>query len=410
MQVHTFPNGLRLLYQSCPSRITHCGYVIDAGSRDESAEEMGMAHFIEHLFFKGTRKRKSIHILNRLEVVGGELNAYTSKDKTCVYAAVNSDYFSRTAELLTDIVFNSSFPEKEIDKERKVIHEEIDMYLDTPEENLIDLFQEKAFKNHPLGYNILGSHDSLDAFTRDSLMGFYRSWYQPERMVFVYSGPKTLKQVLKIMEPLLGEIEIPALHPIQARKGFNQKAYAPFREEIQTPHVQTYFTTGGLAPSNTNRDRSAMTLLSNIIGGPGLNSRLNLAIREKNGFAYDIEFSYQAMKDMGLFYIYVGTDLKYYHKAKDLISKELKLWRTKGLSDAQLQRYKNQLKGQILLGEENRSGLILAYGKMLLDERPLESLDEVFERIDNLRSAYLVEVANQYFHEDMLSELVFLGR
>ncbi|MBI1221214.1 MAG: insulinase family protein [Bacteroidetes bacterium] len=407
-QLHEFPNGLRLYHQQVASRITHCGFVIDAGSRDEYEEEMGMAHFIEHLLFKGTTHRKSIHILNRLEVVGGELNAYTTKDKTCVYAAVNSDYFPRTAELLSDIVFYSNFPEKELEKERNVIHEEIDMYLDSPEENILDLFQEKAFPNHALGYNILGTHQSLNKLDRTSILHFYRSWYTPEKMVFVYSGPKSFKQVIRILDKQLSVVPA-AKGQAKTRISFNSEIYSPFVETQKTSHVQTYLTLGGLAPSNQMEERSAMALLTNIMGGPGLNSRLNLAIREKHGFAYDVETSFQTMRDMGQFHIYLGTDKRHLEKARELIFKELKFWREKGLNKNQLERYKNQFKGQILMGEENRSGLILSAGKMLLDNRPIDSLEKVFERIDAITSEQMRELANQYLHPDRLSELIFLG-
>lgn len=369
---------------------------------------MGMAHFIEHLFFKGTKKRKSIHVLNRLEVVGGELNAYTTKDKTCVYASVNSDYFSRTAELLSDIVFQSNFPEKEMAKERNVIHEEIDMYLDSPEENILDLFQEKAFVKHPLGFNILGNHKSLNGIDRQMVLDFYNSWYIPEKMVFVYSGPKTFKQVIRI---LAKQVEpVPAANGnAKSRLWFDSQAYKPFHASENTSHVQTYFTLGGLAPNNHSEDRAAMALLTNILGGPGLNSRLNLSIREKHGMAYDVEANYQTMRDIGLFHIYLGTDKRHFKKAKDLIWKELNFWQTKGITDTQLHRYKNQFKGQILMGEENRSGLILSAGKMLLDERPIEKLNTIFERIDGIQVKDLIETANTYFAKDQISELLFNG-
>lgn len=382
---------------------------MDAGSRDETAAEMGMAHFIEHLFFKGTKKRKSIHVLNRLEVVGGELNAYTTKDKTCVYASVNSDYFARTAELLSDIVFHSNFPDKELIKERNVIHEEIDMYLDSPEENILDLFQEKAFQNHPLGFNILGTHESLNSFTRQDILNFYGSWYIPERMVFVYNGPKSLKQVQRILEKHI--LPIPAANgQAKQRLWFKSDVYQAFQHKEETSHVQTYLTIGGLAPGNQEEDRSAMALLTNIMGGPGLNSRLNLAIRERHGFAYDVEANYQAMRDIGLFHIYVGTDSRHLKKSRDLIYKELQFWRQKGLSSLQLHRYKNQFKGQILMGEENRASLILSAGKMLLDERPIETLENLFKRIDAITPDQLTDAAKSYWAEDAMSELTFFGK
>ena len=407
--IHTFANGLRLYHKQFASRITHCGFVMDAGSRDESPEEVGMAHFIEHLFFKGTTHRKSIHILNRLEDVGGELNAYTTKDKTCVYASVNSDYFPRAAELLTDIVFYSNFPPKEIEKERNVIHEEIDMYLDSPEENILDMFQEKAFRDHPLGYNILGSHESLNRFDQPRILQFYRRWYVPEHMVFVYSGPKSPKQVIRILERLLQPIPSGNGHAGK-RLQFDTQAYSRFEEELSMPHIQSYLTLGGLAPNLHDEDRTAMAMLTNILGGPGLNSRLNLAIRERHGFAYDVEASYQGMQDIGLFNIYVGTDRRYLQKTLDLIYRELRNIREKRITPAQLTRYKNQLKGQILMSEENRSGLALSAGKMLLDQRPIESLEEIFRRIDSMDANGLLAVANRYLQPDDLSLLVFRGQ
>lgn len=406
-QIHTFPSGLRLFHQQFSSRITHCGFVMDAGSRDEEPAEMGMAHFIEHLFFKGTEKRTSLQVLNRLEVVGGELNAYTTKDKTCVYASVNSDYSSRTLELLCDIVFHSVFPEKEIEKERNVIHEEIDMYLDSPEENILDLFQEKAFPKHPLGFNILGTHDSLNTFNRERILSFYHSWYTPDKMVFVYSGPKSFRQVIRMLEKWTPD---PSAKKSKSRLGFTGKAYRPFREELSMPHVQSYLSIGGLAPDNHDEKRAAMALLTNIIGGPGLNSRLNLAIREKHGFAYDVEANYQGMRDLGLFNIYVGTDKKHLSKCVSIIYKELARWRDRTISSSQLQQYKNQLKGQILMGEENRAGLVLSAGKMLLDDRSIDTLETVFARVDAIQRNDLQEAAQRYLKEEDLSHLVFKGQ
>ncbi len=405
--IHEFLNGIRLVHQQQDSRITHCGFVVDTGSRDETAEIMGMAHLIEHMFFKGTSRRKSIHVLNRLEFIGGELNAYTTKDKTCLFAAVPSEYFPRTADLLSDIMFRSNFPEKELSKEKNVIHEEIDMYLDYPEENIMDIFQEKAFSDNPLGYNILGTHDSLKAITRSDIITFYERYYTGDRLAFVYSGPKSLKQVTRILERLFKDFN--RSHSPE-RPYYPLSTYTPFRAEIETEHIQSYLALGGLAPDRQSEKRTATALLMNILGGPGLNSRLNLAIREKHGFAYDIEANYQAQADLGFYSIYVGADKKNLKKTIQLIQKELKNLRKKPISSLQLHRYKSQFKGQILMGEENRSSLILGAGKLLLDGRPIESLETIFKRIDSIGPNDLIALAEMLFDESKSSQLIFKGR
>jgi predicted Zn-dependent peptidase len=406
--VYRFPNGIRLVYQQHPSRITHCGFVLDVGSRDEEARQMGMAHFIEHLFFKGTGKRKSIHILNRLEFVGGELNAYTSKDKTCVYASVPAEYFSRSLELLTDIVFHSSFPEKEVEKEKKVIHEEIDMYLDSPEENILDLFQERAFRNHALGFNILGTHETLASFHRSHVMDFYKAWYSPERIAFVYNGNKSFRQVIRLCERYFGEL--PSGKSAVSRMPANGDIYKHFDQEISTSHVQTYLAMGGMAFPSGDPRRVHASLLMNMLGGPGLNSKLNLAIREKYGYAYDIEASYQAMRDIGTYQIYMGTDRKYLSRTQELIYRELKALCAGPVSSLALHRYKSQFKGQILMSEENRISLALMSGKMALDGRPIEPLASLFAQIDKISAENLVECARELFREENISRLVFLGQ
>jgi len=404
---YEFSNGIRLVHQQLDSRITHCGFVVDAGSRDETADIMGMAHLIEHMFFKGTSKRKSIHILNRLEFIGGELNAYTTKDKTCLFACVPSEYFPRTADLLSDIMFQSTFPIKELEKEKNVIHEEIDMYLDYPEENILDIFQEKAFADNPLGYNILGTHSSLNHIQQADIQAFYRSQYTTKRLAFVYSGPKSQKQVARILERQFQSVQAA---PSQERKHYSKSIYKPFQWEIETDHIQSYLALGGLAPNRHSEQRSATAMLMNILGGPGLNSKLNLAIREKHGYAYDIEGSYQALDDLGHYLVYVGTDKKHLKRTVQLIRKELKHMSQRPLSSLQLHRYKTQFKGQILMGEENRSSLILGAGKLLLENRSIDSLETIFKRIDQIGATDLMGLAEEMFDESKSSLLIFKGR
>lgn len=386
--------------------IIHCGFVMDVGSRDEQQDEMGMAHFIEHMLFKGTSRRKAIHILNRLEFVGGELNAYTTKDKTCVFAAVGAPWFARAADLLFDVVFHSEFPAKEMEKEKKVIHEEIDMYLDTPDEHIQDLFQEYAFPHSALGYNILGSHESVEGFTQASVQGFYKRWYQPQKMTFVYNGPKSMPQLRQVLDRLVEKIPLRD-ESLPVRQLFKPEEYRVFEKRIPSSYSQTHLVVGGLAYPYDHPWRSVSSLLMNILGGPGLNSRLNLAIREKHGYAYDVEASINVMRDLGQWSIYVGTDYQNLQKVERLIEKELKLLQKQPLSPLQWHRYINQIKGQIMMAEENRQSQTLLSGKLLLDQRPLETTEEVLKRIDGLRATELQACAQELFKPETISKLRF---
>lgn len=406
-RIHQFDNGLRLVYTHHPSLITHCGFVVDAGSRDEEADIMGMAHFVEHMLFKGTTRRKAIHILNRLEFVGGEMNAYTSKDKTCVYASVASEHFTKAVEVLSDVVFHSVYPQKELEKEQKVICEEIDMYLDAPEENIMDVFQEMAFPGNPLGYNILGTPDTVNSFHTGKVKEFVRSRYTAEKIVFVYNGNRTFGQVVSLCRHYFDQAEAPASG--FKRTYYDKGVYVPFSSTVDTTHTQTYAVMGGWAYPHTDERRVPFALLTNILGGPGLNSRLNLAIREKYGFSYDLEASYTGMQDIGFFSIYAGTDKKYLKRTLELIHKELVLLREKPISSLQLHRYKNQFKGQILMGEENRVNIALLTGKLILDERPMDPLQVIFDRIDKLTALQLQEAAVEIFDPRVMSNLVFQG-
>ena len=400
-------SGIRVLHFPHSSQVTHCGFLIDVGSRDEQADEMGMAHFIEHMFFKGTEKRKTLQVLNCLEYVGGEMNAYTTKDKTALYASVNKDYFKKAADLLFDMVFKPSFPEEEIKKEVKVIQEEIDMYQDSPEENIIDLFQEYAFPNNSLGYNILGSHQTLNTFNQEKVFRFYKPKYNPNKMVFFYNGNLSASDCLRTLQKLSSKYVPEQPNTIYQRKGLDSNTYKAFNKTIQAKHVQSYLMIGGLAYNNHDSRRLSASLLFNILGGPTLNSKLNLLIREKYAFAYDVEASYQSLPDIGLFHVYVGTDKKYLDKTKQLIIKELKSLKNNHISNLSLNRYKNQFKGQLLLSEENRISVSLTESKMLLDGRKIETMQHVFDQIEAVQSAELCAIANELFEEKNLSELLF---
>lgn len=402
-QVKEFSNGLRLIYQQHHSEVSHFGIIVNAGTRDETKDIMGMAHFIEHMLFKGTKKRRALQIINRLEEVGGEMNAYTTKENTCIYASFTSGYLSRAIDLLTDVAFNSTFPEKEMAKEKNVILEEIDMYADSPEDSINDEFQELIFKNHPLGYNILGTHQTVEGFTQQQSQEFIKGYYRPQNIVFSYVGTTPFDKVVKICEKYMP----PAFDvaPIKKRRAYKKKE--TFSIEKETDHSQCYCVMGSLAYSTHHKKKPALALLNNLLGGPGLNSRLNLAVRERYGFAYQIDSSYSAYEDGGYFSIYFGTDPKHLNKTLGLVKKELKKLQQKPLSSGVLNRYKKQMAGQMLLAEESKVSLMLALGKSLIHHNKVDTLPQVIEKVNAVTPIELQEVALEIFEESKLSSLIY---
>ena len=285
-QLYTLDNGLRVAHVKTPSSaLVHCGFVIHAGSRNDG-DLPGIAHCLEHMFFKGTQKRKTYHVLNHLEVVGGELNAFTTKEITTLYASVQRTHFKRAVDILCDVAFRSVFPENELKKERLVIADEIQMYRDTPEENIYDEFQELLFENHPLAHNILGDTDSLNKIQRNDLLSFTQQNYHPDNMVFVVVGSLSADRVLQTVNQF-SEVHFPKKEPlIRKATPWNYKS---FRTVKESDFGQAYAIMGLPAYSETHPKRFALMLLNNLLGGPGMNSRLNLSIREKYGYAYNIE-------------------------------------------------------------------------------------------------------------------------
>lgn len=315
-QLYTLSNGIRLAYrQSHHTRVSHCGLFIDSGSRDENPDEIGLAHLLEHMLFKGTHKRNVHQVLNRLEVVGGELNAYTTKDKTCIYATIVNEQLERALELIQDVSFNSAFPEKELRKEKKVIMEEIDMYLDTPEERIYDEFQELFYPKHPLGNNILGSKEQLNALSREDLIRFHMRTFLANKMILAVVTPVSEKRTLTMAEKYFGQTALP--------KGGSERIaptpVEPFDATMQNGFLQTHILLGYPAYPLSHPMRPTLMLLSNILAGPGLNSRLNLALRERLGYTYSVESSYQSLTDSGLFTIYWSTDKRNARKSRKAV-------------------------------------------------------------------------------------------
>lgn len=408
MEFNTFtlPNGIRVVHQPMKgSDVSHCGIIINTGSRDELEEEHGLAHYIEHCIFKGTKKRKAYHILSGLDAVGGELNAYTTKEETAIYASFQNQYLSKAIELITDIVFNSTFPAKEIKKEKEVIIDEIHSYLDSPSEQIFDDFEDLIFEGHPLGRGILGTVDSVRAFRQKDILNFIKRNFTTDRMVFSIIGKVSPKRLEAALTKQLGQVK-------SSSSALNRIAfedYKPILEKRNPTHNQSHVMLGRASYGAEHKMRRSMFLLNNILGGPALNSRLNLGIREKYGFAYNIESSYTPYSDTGVFSIYFGTDVKYSDRTRDLVLKELKQLREKELGTRQISQARKQLIGQIALGQENRVNLMLSLGKSLLFYDKIDTLDETYKKVGAITSKELQEVAQEMFDPNGLSELVFPG-
>ena len=397
------PNGIRCIYQSRQTKIVHVGLMINAGSRDESKEKEGLAHFIEHALFKGTKKRKAFHILNRLEAVGAELNAYTTKEETCIYASSLVQDFSRSLELIRDIAFDSVFPEKELEKEKDVITEEIQSYLDNPFEMIFDDFESSLFANHTLGGNILGTNKTVNQFSRDDIFNFQQKHYLTNQMVISVVGGISPHRIRKIIEKYFASI--PPKHGT-----INRDVPLPIKPFISKAKKQTnqaHIILGNRAYNNLHPNKKGLILLSNILGGPTMNNRLSLNLREKRGLAYHTEAHYTAYTDSGLIMIYVGADHANIEKSIQQVKKELKKLREQEIGIMQLAMAKKQLKGQIALAQESGSSVMLSLGKSLLLNNKVDTIKEVFEAIDRITPQELIEIANEIFDPEELSQLIY---
>jgi len=396
-------NGIRLVYMHAPGQVAHLGVTVLAGSRYEESNEEGLAHFLEHCIFKGTAHRRSLHILSRLDSVGGELNAYTTKEEICVYASFTKEHLKRASELLADIVLNSNFPEKEIQKEKEIVLDEINSYLDSPGDKIFDDFEALLFKNHPLGTNILGTKESVSGFHRDDLLNYMKRFFFAENIVVSFVGDVPLSRVVKLLEKDYGMLKHSALQ-VEPRPFFG---YEPFKVRSKEANFQAHAVIGGIAPGYKDESRRGMTLLTNVLGGPALNSRLILSIREKYGYSYNIEANYSPYADIGYWTIYFGTDQKYLEKTLKLVYKELRIMREQALSPVQLKKAKEQLKGHLALSLDSNSGIMLGLGKSLLLFNQIDSIREIYNAIDKLTTSELQEIAAQYFDESVISELIF---
>lgn len=404
-QVAELANGLRLVHkQVLHTQVAHCGIMLDIGSRDETPEEWGIAHFWEHMAFKGTKKRKSFHILNRIDAVGGELNAYTTKEKVCFHASVLVQHVEKAIDLLTDITFNSIFPEKEIEKEKMVILEEMSMYLDSPEDAIQDDFDEVIFENHPLGTNVLGSREKVSAYTQADFVNFIAKRMSTDRIILSSVSNLPFSQMQKLAEKYLGHI------PMQKRTLNRQPvlSYKPKSITTKKPISGAHCMIGRPAFSLYDERRIPFFMLNNLLGGPGMNSRLNLGLREKYGWVYSVDSTFSTFTDTGLFSIYFGSDPKYIERCAAVVYKEMKKLSSDLLTPTQLGAAKEQIKGQLAMSEENNMSLMLLFAKSMLDLNDIESLPSIFQKIDAITSNELLEMGKDMFDMDQFSTLTYL--
>lgn len=406
IQTARLSNGLRIIHQEDKnSAVYHVGLFVNAGSRHENESERGIAHFLEHALFKGTKKRKAFHILNRLDVVGGELNAYTTKEETVLYASVLNTHMERAMEIIADITFNSTFPAHELEKEKEVVIDEILSYQDAPSELIFEEFDNLLFEGHSLGNDILGTEDDVRKITREKIQDFVKRHYVPSNMVVSSVGNFSLEQVVKKVrkhfELFEGEmVKETAVIATSSR----------FEKAVQKETHQAHVIIGNHACAYAHPDKTALVLLNNYLGGPAMNSRLNMEIREKYGFAYNIDSSYHPYSDAGILSIYFGTDVKNIDKTRSLIYKELKRLCNQPLGTLKLHQAKEQLKGFIALGMESRSGLMLGLGKAYLMSEKVDTVQESFDNIDSITASKIMELANKYLNYQELSELSYLSK
>ena len=441
---YTLDNGLRIIHLPSDSQVVYCGYQINAGTRNEEPGEEGLAHFCEHVTFKGTERRKAWHILNCLESVGGDLNAYTNKEGTVYYSAILKEHIARAVDLLSDIVFHSVYPQAEIDKEVEVICDEIESYNDSPAELIYDEFENILFKGSPLGHNILGTAEQVRAFKTEDALRFTRKLYRPDNAIFFAYGDIDFKKLVKLIQKALGECpkgrelacsadcksetpteeriaeetptgETPteemeagdANHKVQSSKFNIQSKVAGQTIVMQKNTHQAHVMIGTRAYDVNDDRRMPLYLLNNMLGGPGMNAKLNLALREHNGLVYTVESTMVAYGDTGTWSIYFGCDEHDVKRCLRLVRKELDKFMQKPLSDAQFKAAKKQIKGQIGVACDNRENFALDFGKSFLHYGWEKNVDRLYEQVDEITAAQIQAVAQELFDKDRLTTLIF---
>lgn len=446
---YTLDNGLRIIHLPSDSKVVYCGYQINAGTRNEEPGEEGLAHFCEHVTFKGTERRKAWHILNCLESVGGDLNAYTNKEGTVYYSAILKEHIARAVDLLTDIVFHSVYPQAEIDKEVEVICDEIESYNDSPAELIYDEFENIIFKGSPLGHNILGTAEQVRSFKTEDALRFTRKLYRPDNAIFFAYGDIDFKKLVKLIRKALAdddsgkvaenaansvgklaEEKLPQISQItqisgdensitteksvSSVKSVGPENYPSVGKEIAGQTIvmqknthQAHVMIGTRAYDVNDSRRMPLYLLNNMLGGPGMNAKLNLALREHNGLVYTVESTMVAYGDTGIWSIYFGCDEHDVKRCLRLVRKELDKFMQKPLSEAQLKAAKKQIKGQVGVACDNRENFALDFGKSFLHYGWEKNVGRLYKQVDEITAEQIQAVAQELFDKDRLTTLIF---
>ena len=402
----TLPNGLRIIHLPSTSQVVYCGFGINAGTRNELPGEEGVAHFCEHTTFKGTERRRALTIINCLETLGGELNAFTNKEDTVYYAAILKEHFPKAVDLLSDIVFHSQYPQTEIDKEIEVICDEIESYNDSPAELIYDLFENIIFNGHPLGHNILGDAEQLRTYKSETAKSFTQRFYTPRNAAFFAYGDINFNSLVTMLKkatkgfgeqnPKIGDADIVAPLPV----------YTPLTRCIDKGTHQAHVMIGNRAYSVHDERRIALYLLNNILGGPGMNARLNLSLRERNGLVYTVESTMVSYSDTGVWCTYFGCDPHDVKRCLRLVNKELQRVMEKPLTTSQLNAAKRQIKGQLGVACDNRESFALDFGKSFLHYGWEKDITDLFKRIDILTADNIQQVAREIFAPELLTTLI----
>lgn len=416
---YTLDNGLRIIHLPSDSKVVYCGYQINVGTRNEEPGEEGLAHFCEHVTFKGTERRKAWHILNCLESVGGDLNAYTNKEGTVYYSAILKEHIARAVDLLTDIVFHSVYPQAEIDKEVEVICDEIESYNDSPAELIYDEFENIIFKGSPLGHNILGTAEQVRSFKTEDALRFTRKLYRPDNAIFFAYGDIDFKKLVRLLKKSFlskeRRVKSEKFNSPEAQTQFNiqhltfntQHSFEGQTIVMQKNTHQAHVMIGTRAYDVNDSRRMPLYLLNNMLGGPGMNAKLNLALREHNGLVYTVESTMVAYGDTGVWSIYFGCDEHDVKRCLRLVRKELDKFMQKPLSEAQLKAAKKQIKGQVGVACDNRENFALDFGKSFLHYGWEKNVDRLYEQVDEITAEQIQAVAQELFDKDRLTTLIF---
>jgi len=403
---YTLKNGLRVIHRQADSDIVYCGYQVAVGTRDEAPGEEGLAHFCEHVTFKGTEHRTALQIINSLEGIGGELNAFTNKESTVFYTALLKEHFAKAVDVLSDIMFHSTYPQSEIDKEVEVICDEIESYNDSPSELIFDDFEDMLFHGHPLGHSILGSAENVRGFKTADAKRFTGKFYRPENMVFFCFGNVDFPKIIRLLEKNTPSTEAKPLQEKKVQKEWNWEE-TPREKIIKRDTHQAHVMIGCRAYDVHNDKRMPLYLLNNILGGPGMNARLNLALRERHGLVYTVDSTMVNYGDTGLWATYFGCDQKDVKRCCRLVRKELDKVMEKPLTESQLHKAKQQIKGQIALACENRENFAIDFGKSFLHYGWEKDITTLYARIDAITAEDIQQVAKEIFDESRLTTMIY---